>query len=754
LLSREIADFLDKEAAVVLGMGFATNSTVLPAIIDPTGKAGKNVLVISDELNHRSIVEGVRLSGAKVQAFKHNDMAELETLLAGAVGSEGEYREVWVVVEGLYSMEGDFCRIREIVRLKNRYGAKLFLDEAHSIGAVGRTGRGVCELFGVPTSEVEVMMGTFTKSFGSAGGYVASTKAMIEQIKMYSIGFNMASEMVPVCATQALEALRLLRTKRGIKKVEQVTKNSNYFREGLQKLGLQTLGEMDSPIICALLVSLDKIPAFSRECLKRGVAVVVVAYPATPFLLGRARFCVSAAHTQTELDQALKVIDEVADVVGVKFAMDSDPYELTQKLVERRKASLATPLRDAATDILPSKTTGWFMAEIGKQPQSGSNSSMVSRPKTQSLDVSAFDPLALLASPPESVVEATVARLESFGCGTCGPRGFYGTTTDHLDLEKELAKFMNTQAAIVYSKHVATASSVVAAFVNKEDTVFLQRFANFGLLTGIRLSRSRDVKLWSNAEELRTLITAVDATSKRRQNANWRMWIICEGGVHKFDLAEVARIKTELGAYLCLDDSLCIGVTGRTGRGSVEQFGVAVSDVDLLIGSLEHTFGSMGGFCCGREDVVFHQVLSGSGYCFSASAPACLQVAANKALEFLQTSPEGQTRLERVQDAVQEFVDKLKNNKNIELLSDAQSFVQLISFNKKSAIEVCQKLKSTFAQPLLVAPLQYALLDFLPGAACRDPAVVARTVRVNLSAKFTKEDVCKIADDIILIANQ
>merc|ERR1719313_1799655 len=148
------------------------------------------------------------MSAVTVKAFKHNDMVDLERILKKSVDhgqpSGKPWRKIVVIVEGIYSMEGDFCRLREIVALKNRYKAYLYLDEAHSIGAVGGTGRGVTELLGVPTSEVEVMMGTFTKSFGSAGGYVASSKAVIDALRQTAPGSVFAAAMSPPCAAQAL----------------------------------------------------------------------------------------------------------------------------------------------------------------------------------------------------------------------------------------------------------------------------------------------------------------------------------------------------------------------------------------------------------------------------------------------------------------------------------------------------------------------------------------------------------------------
>jgi len=327
-LEAEIAAFVGKEACMVVGMGFATNSTLIPAVIDGAG-IGKGVLIVSDELNHRSIIEGVRLAGASVQSFKHNDMVDLEQTLKDATLS-GKWRKIWIIVEGIYSMEGGFCRLRQVVALKTKYRAYLWLDEAHSIGAVGPTGRGVTELLKIPTNHIDVMMGTFTKSFGSAGGYIASDSSLINQVRRQSVGHNFATGMAPLCAAQALAALRVLKTKRGLKKIQQVTDNSNYFRKELVKLGLRVVGDADSPIVCAMLVHPEKIRGFSRECLSRKIAVVVVGYPATPVLLARARFCVSASHTQKELDNVIRIIDEVAEITDIRFALDEeseDPAE-------------------------------------------------------------------------------------------------------------------------------------------------------------------------------------------------------------------------------------------------------------------------------------------------------------------------------------------------------------------------------------------------------------------------------------------
>ncbi len=170
-----VAKFLGKEACLTYGMGFATNSATIPAMLD------NRCLVLSDALNHASIVAGVRNSGAHVKVFQHNNAAHLELLLRKAI-ADGQprthrpWKKILIIIEGIYSMEGEVAALKEIVEVKKKYKAYLYLDEAHSIGALGKGGRGLCEHAGVDFKDVDVLMGTFTKSFGSCGGYIAGDK--------------------------------------------------------------------------------------------------------------------------------------------------------------------------------------------------------------------------------------------------------------------------------------------------------------------------------------------------------------------------------------------------------------------------------------------------------------------------------------------------------------------------------------------------------------------------------------------------
>ncbi|QDZ20994.1 pyridoxal phosphate-dependent transferase [Chloropicon primus] len=321
-----VAEFLGVESAFVYGMGFATNAMTIPVLAD------KNTLIISDEMNHKSIVDGVKLSGARVKVFKHNNTQHLEYILRKSIveghpRTKRPWRKIIIIVEGIYSMEGEMVKLREIVALKKKYKAYLYLDEAHSIGALGRTGRGVCEQLGVDPRDVDVMMGTFTKSFGSCGGYIAGKQEMVEWIRSSSPAAYYATSMSPSAVQQVISALKIIAgedgTTRGAEKLNRLSDNSNYFRQELKKRGFHVLGDQDSPVVPIMCYYAAKIPALSRLCLERGLAVVLVGFPATALCLSRMRICISAAHTREELKLAIDIIDEIGDKCMIKYLRGS-----------------------------------------------------------------------------------------------------------------------------------------------------------------------------------------------------------------------------------------------------------------------------------------------------------------------------------------------------------------------------------------------------------------------------------------------
>ncbi|KAI9016413.1 pyridoxal phosphate-dependent transferase [Phycomyces nitens] len=321
-LEKRVAGFVGKEDAIIVSMGFATNSTTIPALVN------KGCLIISDELNHSSIVFGARLSGASIRVFKHNNMVDLRELLREVI-SQGQprthrpWKKIMIIVEGLYSMEGSIVNLPELIRLKREFKFYLYIDEAHSIGALGENGGGVCDFYGISPKHVDLLMGTFTKSFGAAGGYIAGDKAVIDHLRVRNHAFCYAETMSIPITQQVLTSLSIIGgedgTNDGRERIQKLADNSRYFSSKLRALGFIVYGDEGSPVIPLLLFNPAKISAFSREALKRGIALCVVGYPATPIISSRARFCVSSSHTREDLDDALEKISEIGDILMLKF---------------------------------------------------------------------------------------------------------------------------------------------------------------------------------------------------------------------------------------------------------------------------------------------------------------------------------------------------------------------------------------------------------------------------------------------------
>ncbi|XP_016418059.1 serine palmitoyltransferase 2-like isoform X2 [Sinocyclocheilus rhinocerous] len=312
-------------------LGFAENTgTCADAASECTVKYGVGgCLILSDELNHASLVLGARLSGSTIRVFKHNNMQSLEKLLRDAIvhgqpRTHRPWKKILILVEGIYSMEGSIVRLPEVIALKKKYEAYLYLDEAHSIGALGPRGRGVVDYFGLDPSDVDIMMGTFTKSFGAAGGYIGGKKELIDYLRLHSHSAIHATSMSPPITQQIITSMKCIMgedgTTLGQERLCQLSENTTYFRRRLHEMGFIIYGNNDSPVVPLMLYMPAKIGAFGREMLKRNIGTVVVGFPATPIIESRARFCVSAAHTREMLDKALNAISEVGDLLQLKYS--------------------------------------------------------------------------------------------------------------------------------------------------------------------------------------------------------------------------------------------------------------------------------------------------------------------------------------------------------------------------------------------------------------------------------------------------
>lgn len=321
---RVIANFVGKEDAIIVSQGYGTNANLFMLIAD------KNTLVISDELNHASIRFGIRLSGACVKVFKHNNVDDLEKrireqIAQGQPRTHRPWKKIIIAVEGLYSMEGNMCNLPRLIELKNKYGCYLFVDEAHSIGALGPQGRGVCDYFQVDPNEVDLLMGTFTKSFGATGGYIAGDKTIIDRLRLDYITQNYAEGVPPPVLGQILLSLLVIEGKlnpgEGKERLQRIAFNLRYLRLGLKKLGFIVYGADDSPVIPVLVFLPAKMPVLLRSLYLMGIAIVIVSYPATPLISARARLCVSLALTKEDLDLILTKFSELGDLCYLKFSL-------------------------------------------------------------------------------------------------------------------------------------------------------------------------------------------------------------------------------------------------------------------------------------------------------------------------------------------------------------------------------------------------------------------------------------------------
>jgi serine palmitoyltransferase len=354
-----VAKFVGKPASMVFSMGFVTNATTFPTLV------GKGCLLISDELNHSSIRFGARLSGAMIEMFKHNDMRALERKLREVI-SQGQprthrpWKKILVAVEGLYSMEGTMCDLPALIALKKKYKFHLYVDEAHSVGALGPRGRGVCDYFNIDPSEVDILMGTLTKSFGANGGYIAAEKHIIDKLRAQNAAMLFAESCSPPVLMQIASSLRIISGEmvpgQGEERLQRLAFNSRYLRLGLKRLGFIIYGHDDSPIIPLMLYHPAKMPAFSHEMLKRKISVVVVGYPATPLVSSRARFCVSAAHNKDDLDRMLAACDEIGDLLQLKFssgvAGGAEPEDWASQGKETSDKAIVKAPRWRLTDVI------------------------------------------------------------------------------------------------------------------------------------------------------------------------------------------------------------------------------------------------------------------------------------------------------------------------------------------------------------------------------------------------------------------
>jgi len=302
-LENDLAEFFEKDNAIVFSTGFQTNLGIISAI------SGKDDILIIDRQDHASIIDGCRLSFADVKKYRHNDMEDLERILKTLPENRGKL----IIVDGVFSMEGDLSNLPEIVRLKKKYNARLLVDDAHGIGVHGEKGRGTCEQFNL-LHEVDMIMGTFSKAFASLGGFVVAEKDVITHIKHTARSLIFSASMIPASVASAQMALDIIKSEpERRKRLWNITQK---VLKGFKEIGLD-VGESESPVIPVIIGEDDKCFGFWKMLMANGIFANPVISPATPPGRALIRTSYMATHTDDDIGIVLDEFNRCAQEFGL-----------------------------------------------------------------------------------------------------------------------------------------------------------------------------------------------------------------------------------------------------------------------------------------------------------------------------------------------------------------------------------------------------------------------------------------------------
>ncbi|EKU47426.1 glycine C-acetyltransferase [Staphylococcus massiliensis] len=298
-LEQTLAKFKGTEAAVAYQSGFNCNMAAISAVMN------KNDAILSDELNHASIIDGCRLSKAKIIRVKHSDMEDLRAKAKEAVES-GEYNKVMYITDGVFSMDGDVAKLPEIIEIAEEFGLLTYVDDAHGSGVMGK-GAGTVKHFGLQ-DKIDFQMGTLSKAIGVVGGYVAGTQSLIDWLKSQSRPFLFSTSLAPGDTKAITKAVEKLMESTELH--DKLWDNGNYLKKGLKELGFD-IGDSETPITPVIIGDEKKTQEFSSRLKDEGLYVKSIVFPTVPRGTGRVRNMPTAAHTKEMLDEALKVYEKV-----------------------------------------------------------------------------------------------------------------------------------------------------------------------------------------------------------------------------------------------------------------------------------------------------------------------------------------------------------------------------------------------------------------------------------------------------------
>lgn len=304
-LEEKIAEFKHTEAAIAFQSGFNCNMGAISAVMD------KNDAILSDELNHASIIDGCRLSRAKIIRVKHSDMDDLRAQ-AKAARESGLYKKIMYITDGVFSMDGDVAKLPEIVEIAREFDLITYVDDAHGSGVMGK-GAGTVHHFGL-SKEIDLQMGTLSKAIGVVGGYVAGSKDLIDWLKVRARPFLFSTSLTPGAAAAAMESITMLQE--SDEDFNRLWDNGRYLKAGLKKLGYN-IGESETPITPVIIGDEKLTQEFSAKLYEEGVYCKSIVFPTVPLGTGRVRNMPTAAHTKEMLDDALAIYEKVGKELGI-----------------------------------------------------------------------------------------------------------------------------------------------------------------------------------------------------------------------------------------------------------------------------------------------------------------------------------------------------------------------------------------------------------------------------------------------------
>lgn len=497
-----------------------------------------------------------------------------------------------------------------------------------------------------------------------------------------------------------------------------------------------------------------------------------------PILYERVRFCISAAHTIPQLTETLEKVTKIGIGLGVLYELATDKAVLEDRAAKDKE--YAAWLRNAplGTRAQVKQVVDWRPEPLS--PAAPAEGSLIAemqdecakppaeQPKSCGKEFRLVDPLGYATTPLKAAQSAVEECMKLYGFGACGPRGFYGGSLPHFEVEATVAKVLDVDAAIMYSAGVTTASSVIPALVQQGDRVIVDSEIHLGFRTGLRLTKGEVT--WVPHNDMAAVEKALVAGSAGSENSgkkktSRRTFIIAEAIYQRTGsvapLEELVALKEKYGANLVLDESLSFGALGKQGRGLCELRGIAPKKIDAFIGSFETAVAGVGGFCAGRRSLIDHQRLAGAGYCYSASSPPSSCSSAKVIIEGF-SSQECGGRRERLQASAAKLHKALKAclgeglGREMELISSPESFVQHLRLKSQESgaeerlLKICKSIASATGIRAQVCAPGLCGAEGSFGSRLGAPKGSARTtLRFVVSSEHSDADVAAAGDALL-----